>query len=166
MGLAIFPFDAQTLACLETNSPEQRMVDFGTVLVRVLAYDDTTEEYANSLLVVPGTIDTAGTVTFRVTCSPKTGAASKNVGWTFGHRPVNTAEAIDGSYTEKDSGAVSITASTGYQTIMEWTETVSNLGWVAGDVVYFRLSRDPAVANDLTGDCYLIEFNVEVPTTD
>jgi hypothetical protein len=78
---------------------------------------------------------------------------------------VNTGEAIDGSYTEKDSGAKSITATTGYQTIMEWTETVTNLGWVAGDVVYFRLSRDPAVTNNLTGDCYFVRLAVDVPVT-
>ncbi len=160
-----FQFPPQSLFCLETNRPAQASVDLGTIITPVLCYDDTTEEYGNGVLEVPDTLDTAGTVTFRVVCSPKTGAASKNVGWTFGHRPVNTAEAIDGSYTDEDSGAIAITATTGQQTIMEWTETVANLGWVAGDVVYFRLSRDPGVTNDLTGDCYFVRLAVDVPVT-
>lgn len=165
MAIQSFQFSPPALQCLETNRPAQSSVDFGTIISPVLAFDDTAEEYANGVLEVPDTLDTAGTVTFRVVCSPKTGAASKNVGWTFGHRPVNTGEAIDGSYTEEDSGAVSITATTGQQTIMEWTETVSNLGWVAGDIVYFRLSRDPSVTNDLTGDCYFVRLTVDVPVT-
>lgn len=158
-------FDAPDLFCLETNRPAQASVDFGTVISPVLCFDDTTEEYANRHLEVPETIDTAGTVTFRVICAPKTGASSKNVGWTFGHRAAASGEAIDGSYTEEDSGAIAISATTNYQTAMEWTETVSNLGWVAGDVVYFRLSRDPGVTNDLTGDCYFVKLVVDIPVT-
>lgn len=156
-------FNALDLSGVESNIPEQACIDFGTIVSPVLAFDSSTEEYANSALVVPDDIDSAGTVTFRVACSPKTGAASKNVGWTLGHRPVATSEAIDGSYTDEDSGAISITSTTGNQTVMEWTETVSNLGWVAGDTVYFRLSRDTTVANNLAGDCYLVWLQVDVP---
>ncbi len=165
MSFVTKEFGPTEMMCLETNRPAQAAVDFGTVIAPVLAFDSTTEEYANYAFAVPENIDTSGTVTFRVTCSPKTGAASKNVGWTSGNRPVNTGEAIDGSYTEEDSGAKSITATTGQQTIMEWTETVSNLGWVANDIVYGRLSRDTSVANNLSGDCYFVKFEIDIPVT-
>lgn len=165
MSFVTKEFGPADLPPLETNKPAQGTVDFGTVITSVLAFDSTTEEYGNLVLTVPENIDTSGTVTFRVTCSPKTGASSKNVGWTFGHRPVNTGEAIDGSYTEEDSGAISITATTGQQTIMEWTETVTNLGWVANDIVYGRLSRDPSVSNNLSGDCYFVKLEIDIPVT-
>lgn len=165
MSFVTEKFGPADLPCLETNRPAQDAIDFGTVITPVLRYDSTTEEYGNGVLTVPENVDTSGTVTFRVTCSPRTGASSKNVGWTVGHRPVNTGEAIDGSYTEEDSGAIAITATTGQQTIMEWTETVTNLGWVANDIVYFRLSRDTSVANNLSGDCYFVKLEIDIPVT-
>lgn len=165
MATVPIEFNAPDLFCLETARPAQASVDFGTIIQPVLAFDDTTEEYAGRSFEVPATLDTAGTVTFRVHCAPKTGVSSKNVGWTFGHRAVASGEAVDGSYTEEDSGAIAISATTNYQTKMEWTETVSNLGWVAGDVVYFRLSRDPSVTNDLSGDCYFVTLVVDIPVT-
>lgn len=149
---------------LEATAPAWEVVDFGTVVATVASFDDTAEEYLNGKFIVPANIDTAGTVTFEVTCSPKTGAASKNVAWTFGHAARATGESIDASYVDEDSGDKAITATTGQQTIMTWTETVANLGWAAGDVVYFRLSRDPAAGTDLTGDCYLLMFRVLMPT--
>jgi hypothetical protein len=151
------------MAPLETAAPGWEVVDFGTIVATVAAFDDTTEEYQNFKSAIPAEINTAGTVTFEVHCTPKTGAASKNVGWTVGHRAVANGETIDGAYTEEDSGAKAIDATTGDESIHQWTETVSNLGWAAGDTVYFRLSRDPSVADDLTGDCYLLLFRVLIP---
>lgn len=156
-------FAPTSMSPLETAAPAWETVDFGTVVATVASFDDTTEEYLNGKFVVPNDVDTAGTVTLEVTCSPKTGAASKNTGWTFGHVAKADGEAVDGTYTEEDSGAKSITATTGNQSIQQWTETVSNLGWAAGDTVYFRLSRDPSVTDDLTGDLYLLEFRISIP---
>lgn len=163
MAVAQLMFLPSTFSCFETNSPAIGSVDFGTVVAQVLKFDDTTEEYVNAAFEVPQSIDSAGTVTFRATVSPATGAASKNVAMTFGHRAAATGEAVDASYTDEDSGDKAITATTGQQTTFEWTETVSNLTWVAEDIVYFRLSRDPAATNDLTGDMYLLHFTIDIP---
>lgn len=164
MGTAQIQFPAAALELIEASIPAPDMIDFGTILASVLKYDDTTEEYGNKRFEVPSNIDASGTVTFRATVSPVTGAASKNVAMTFGHRPVATAEAIDGAYTDEDSGDKSITATTGQKTQIEWTETVANLGWVAKDIVYFRLSRYSAPTNNLSGDMYLVHFTIDIPT--
>lgn len=163
MANALIDFPPGALLLLETNVPQRDIIDFGTVIAEVLRYDDTTEEYANGRFAVPGEINTGGTVTFRAKVSPATGAASKNVALTFGHAARATGEAIDASYTDEDSGDKAITATTGQATFIEWTETVSNLAWAADDEVFFRLSRYDASTNDLSGDMYLLSFQIEIP---
>jgi hypothetical protein len=156
-------FDAAALQALETNFAPLEQLSGTTVKTMVRAYDDTTEEYANGKFQVPGDINTGGTVTLRAYVMAKTAAASKNVGLTFGHYAANNSEDFDGSYTEEDSGAFAIDATQDDLTEATWTETVSNLGWAANDLVYFRLSRDTGVADDLTGDMYLHSFTIEIP---
>ena len=128
------------------------------------AFDDTTEEYLYDQFQVPNNLDTAGTVTFTAYVMAKTAAASKNVALTFGHRPLGDSEAVDGAYTDEDTGDVAIDATQGDQTKITWTETVANLGWAAGDQLLCRLSRYAAGANNLSGDMYLIGFSVRIPT--
>ena len=157
-------FPPSAMPGLETLSAAPVVVDFGTIISTVLAFDDSQEEFGNGKFEVPAAIDGGGTVTFRAKVSPATGAASKNVALTFGHRPVADTEAIDGAYTDEDSGDKAITATTENFTFIEWTETVSNLGWVAEDEVFFRVSRIDASANDLVGDMYLVDFVIDIPT--
>jgi hypothetical protein len=156
-------FDPAALTALEANAATPGVIDFGTIISPVYKFDDTTEEYINGRLEVPAGIDGSGTVTFRAFVSPATGAASKNVALTLGHRPVATSEAIDGAYTDEDSGDKAITATTGNLTVIEWTETVANLDWVAEDLVFFRFSRPQASANNLVGDMYLVRFTIDIP---
>jgi hypothetical protein len=155
--------DPASFDLLESAVPAQKVVDFGTQIRTVLAFDDTTEEYANFSIECPQNIDSGGTVTFRAHVTAATGAASKNVGLTLGHRPIDDGEAIDGAYTEEDSGAKAIDATTSDLTTIEWTETVSNLGWVAEDFISARLSRDTGVSDDLTGDLYLLGLTIDIP---
>lgn len=163
MGPAIYHWEAKDFDPLETNFAPLETVDFGTVICQLRAFDDTTEEYVNFKFVAPSNIDSSGTVTFRAYVVAKTAAASKNVGLTVGFLPKANGEAIDGTYTDEDSGAVAIDATQDDITIVEWTETVTNLGWVAEDLVLGRLSRDPSVTDDLTGDLYVLQLDIEVP---
>lgn len=160
-----YRFTAQALRCVETNRPEQKSADVGTIIQGVLWFDGTTREYANGLFRVPADVDTAGTVTFRVWCMPRTGAASKNVGWYLEHVGRASGEALDASYTEEASGAASINATTNGLTEVTWTETVANLGWSAGDLVPVRWSRDNSVSNNLSGDAGLVWAQIDVPIT-
>lgn len=160
----IYGFSPAALRCLETDRPEQKTVDVGTVIVPLLWFDSTTREYANGIFRVPADIDTAGTVTFKAYCLPRTGASSKNVGWSFEHAARASGEALDASYASEDSGATSINATTNGLTEVSWTEAVANLGWVAGDLVPFRISRDTGVADNQTSDVGLVHFDLQIPT--
>ena len=132
-----------------------------------VAYNDTTQEYRNGILKVPANIDTGGTVTLRVTGRAATGASSKTVEFDFDHYARADGEASDETtpYTTEASGAKAIDDTTTDLTIITWTETVSNLGWVAGDEVFFRISRDPGSNDILVGDFYGMTFTVLVPLT-
>jgi hypothetical protein len=163
MSKAEIFFDAGSLQALETAFAPLEKLSGTNQRVFVRAFDDTLEEYVNGKFQVPGDIDTSGTVTFRAYVMAKTAAASKNIAMTFGHLALNDSEAYDGTYTEEDSGNKAIDATQGDVTEITWTESVSNLGWAANDMVLFRLSRDPGATDDLTGDMYLFHFAVEIP---
>lgn len=156
-------YDAAAFYTTETNFAPLEKISGGTVKTLVRAFNDTTEEYVNGKFKVPADIKTGSTITFRAYVMAKTAAASKNVGMTFGHAPINNSEDFDPAYTEEDSGDIAIDATQDDVTVMSWTETLANLGWAANDMVEFRLSRDPSVTNDLTGDMYLFMFVVEIP---
>lgn len=156
-------FSAESLQPLETNFAALIKQSGTTVKVFLRAFDDTTEEYVNSKLEVPSDVDASGTVTFRCFVMAATAAASKNIGLTFGHLALSDSEDYDSSYTDEDSGAVEIDATQDDITEVTWTETVANLGWVASDLVIFRLSRDVSVADDLTGDMYMFSLSVSIP---
>jgi len=162
-------FGAADLQALETNFAPLEKLTGANVKTMVRAFDDTTEEYANGKLQVPGDVDTSGTVTFRAYVMAKTAAGTpNNVLLTFGHLALNNSEDFDPAspYTEKDSALIDVSTTAGAQDdVIEatWTETVANLAWAANDMVLFRISRDPAATSDLTGDMYLFSFTVEIP---
>jgi len=165
MPVAEIHFDVANLAVPETNFAPLEKLSGTNVNVFVRSFDDTTEEYVNGKLQVPTDLDTSGTVTFRAYVSAKTAAASRNIALTFGHRALNNSEDWDPAspYTEEDSGDTAIDATQDDVTEVTWTETVTNLGWAANDMVLWRLSRDPGATNDLVGDMYLFNFTVEIP---
>jgi hypothetical protein len=158
-------FAAESMQPLETNFAPLTKLEGTNVNVFVRSFDDTTEEYVNGKIQVPGDVDTSGTVTFRAYVSAATAAASKNIGLTFGHLALNDSEDWDpvSPYTEEDSGATAIDATQDDVTEVTWTESITNLGWAANDLVLFRLSRDTGVTDDLTGDLYLFSLAIEIP---
>lgn len=163
MARAEANFDARGFSLVEANTPAPEVLEGATVKSPVLAFDDTTEEYANLTFQVPHDIDTSGTVTFRAHVLAKTAAADKNVALTFGHRAIADGEDFDGAYTDEDSGDQAIDATQDDVTVIAWTETVANLGWAAGDLIFGRFSRPAAGANNLVGDMYLFLFVIEIP---
>ena len=60
-------------------------------------------------------------------------------------------------------GDIAIDATQDDITEATWTETVTNLGWAAHDIVLCRLSRPSASADNLSGDLNVLGFAVEVP---
>ena len=129
-----------------------------------LVFPDSNDQYAPGSFHVPSSIDTAASVTFRVTLLPKT-AATKNVALRLDHAPRAHGEASDVSaaWTNEDSGDIALDDTQGDLTVATWTETVANLGWAAGDYVPIRLSRKDPTADDLVGDLYVLGFQIETP---
>ena len=156
-------FDANTLYCPASNAAAMRLLQGATVQTFVRAFDDTTEEYVHGKFRLPDDLDTAGTATFRVAVMAKTAAASKNVEHRLSHVALADSEDFDVAYTNEDSGDKAIDATQDDISIHEWTETVSNLGWTAGDLVLFRYSRIAPSSDNLSGDMYLLHLIIKIP---
>ena len=139
-------------------------VDLGTVEINVRTFDPTTEEYMQGTFVVPADMDTTGTITFEVQGWATTVHASNNlVAFRFGHRAIADSEAIDGTYTNEDSGDLTTDAVQDDLDIFTWTETRANLGWVAGDMILYRFSRIDASATELASDYRVYNFFIRIP---
>jgi hypothetical protein len=137
--------------------------DFGSVEINVRAFDTSTTEYMQGFFKVPTNLGT-GNVTFRIIGSASTAAASKNVKFTFDFLQVAAGAAMTGAYGGAevwDDQAISGTQD--YQDIISNTETVANLGWVAGRMVYYRLYRSTATTNNLASDYHVIGFYIDIP---
>lgn len=163
MGFAPAQFDALSLDRVRANRPEPEFVSGTHVEDAVLAFDDSTEEFADGRFSTPTDLRPTGTVTFRAHVRAKTGAASKNVAMSLYHVAVADGEAWDAAMTEEASGDQAIDASAANETVIEWTETVSNLGWQPNEIIAFKLSRQAASADNLSGDMYLRLFVIDLP---
>lgn len=156
------------LAGMEVNTTTEfapiEYIDLGTIEGLVRAFDDTTQEYCQDTFSVPGDIDTSGTVTFEIYGKRASGTSAANIYLDFDHRAVADSEAWDGSYTTESSGAQAVDTTAGDIDRITWTETVTNLGWTANELVEFRLSRDSADAGDtLSGDYYIRNLRILIP---
>ncbi len=160
----LLPFTVAAMQAVESNFAPVETVAGANRTKRTCAFDDTTEEYRNGKFVVPATINGAGVVTFRAYVWSKTAAASRNVALRIGHHDFGESEGWDVAYVNEDIDDQAIDATQDDISIIEWTETVSNLGWAAEDLVGFRISRIVATTTDLVGDMYWDFFAIEIPT--
>ena len=158
-------FAAEALQPLETSFAPLEKFSGTNIKTFVRAFDDTTEEFANGKLVVPGDVSTTGadTVTFRIYAMAEEAEASKNVKFTFGHLAVNDSEDFDQAYSDKSWDDQSIDSTQDDVTEFVLTETLTNLGWVANDLVFFRLSREAATTTNLEDDLYVFSICIEIP---
>lgn len=120
------------------------------VIAKTRAFDYATIEYCNSAYYVPSDIDTSGTVTFYVYWQARTAPASdENVVWQVEHAAVADAEDIDSAtFTAEVATAAATSTVQNQMNYTTWTETVTNLGWVAADTVFLKWSRKSTDAND------------------
>jgi len=131
---------------------------------RVYKFDDTTEEFIESDLVVPDDIIAAGTVTIEVRGYALTAASSKYVQWKLYHSAKTAGEVWDAAYATKTSGDKACDASQDEKDLHQFTETVANLGWVVGDEVRLKLSRIAPSGTNLTGDYCVTHVRIKIPT--
>jgi hypothetical protein len=139
--------------------------DFTNVEILTRAFDTTTTEYMQGQFRVPDELGAgASSVTFEIVGSASTAAASKNVKFTFDFVEVADGGLMTGAY----GGAIAwddqaISATQDDQDIISNTETITNLAWTAGNMIYYRLYRSTATTNNLATDYDVISFNIIVP---
>lgn len=136
--------------------------------INTLAYDDAYGEIAViPSITIPSDLNNAGTITFRLIGWPKTAAADKVIQMRVLDLQLasGTGDVDTTMSTAKDSGNLTIDSTQDRPVIYSWTETVSNLGWVAGRRLSLGLSRvAPASGTNLTGDFLVEVFEIEFPT--
>jgi hypothetical protein len=138
---------------------------FGSLEMNVRSFDDTGPEYMQGLFRVPDDLGAGSEeVTFEIVGSAATAAASKNVKFTFDFLEVADSGLMTGAYGSAevwDDQPVSATSND--QDIISNTETITNLGWTAGNYVYYRVYRSAATTNNLVGDYDVIGFYILIP---
>jgi len=131
---------------------------------RVYKFDDTTEEFIVNDLVVPDDILATGTVTIEVRGYALTAVADKYVQWRLYHSAIAAGESWDAAFVTKSSGDKACNSTQDYKDVHQFTETVANLGWVAGDEVRLKLSRIAPSGANLSGDYCVTHVRIKIPT--
>lgn len=127
-------------------------------------FDDSTEEFILADILMPTDLDVSGTVTFICYGYAVTWVTGKNIEWKLYHSAKNDDEDLDAAYASKESGDKALNLSgQDFLDAIEFTETVANLGWAAGDKIRIKLSRIDASADDLAGDYALTNFRAKCP---
>ena len=133
----------------------------GTILRQL--FIQGTETFVQGVFKIPNDISPTATVTFKAIGYLVTADSGKNVKLSFSHSAKNTAESWDGAYTAVNSADTATKTVQDQLDYVTWTETVTNLGWSANDVVRFKLSRVAAGSNDSAQSWGLVIFSVTIP---
>lgn len=131
------------------------------------AFNDTTEEFIvlQPAFRIPANIDSGGTVYFKAEGFAKV-ADGNELQLRFSHSAKAKGEDWDVAYSTKDSGDYVTDAQQDELDEVEWDETVSNLGWTAGDLLRIMLSRIAITdGTKVSGDWYGVNFFIRIPVT-
>lgn len=161
-GDVVFDFPARLFDWPSAN-PAPLDTDTGTNgQIKRLDFDKTTEEYVLGILKLPADIASFAKAYFEVEGYAVT-ADGNEVQFAFNHSAKNTGESWDGAFTEVLSGDVATSADQDEYDYISWNETISNLGWSAGDVVRFKLSRHAIVGGTtVNGDYGVVHFRIRL----
>jgi hypothetical protein len=155
---ALLPIEHATNSIPPTIKEEGANVD-----LLVLAFDDAADECRGGTFTVPSEVDTSGSVEFRVVWYSPT-ATTGDIVWDFRHIGRTEGDAWDAALTTETSSADTTQGTIDLVTTTVWTETISNAGWAADDLIEFEVCRDADNGSDtLAGDAYMISFAVVVP---
>lgn len=155
--IPLFDFKAPQLEPNETNSASFETLSGVNIKQRVGAFNDTTQEYLNGSFTIRPDI-TATTLVLSAYVMAKIAVASKNVALDFDWYLAGTGEDFDGALTTVSSGDKAIDGTQDNITIVQWNVTWSTLSAADLDLVFFRLSRKAASADNLADDMYLFRF--------
>jgi hypothetical protein len=116
-------------------------------------------EYAGARFKVPGDLDPAGTVGWRVFWEPRVAPlASASVVWDVDHLALGAGELRDSAFSNLSLGTSATGTTSGTIAVATGSTTVAALGWLAHEMVHLRLSRDAADPAD--------DFDDATPTTE
>jgi len=133
-------------------------------------FDDTTNESVEGQFKVPSDISATGsdTVTFKLYGYAKTAAAGNVVFVTRSSHAAHDAD-IDAAWVNSSSGTKAVINTQDDLVVITWTDTITNLGWIASDLCRFILLRDPAGTytgtDSLVGDYGVVFFEIDIPRT-
>lgn len=133
----------------------------------VNAFDDSTEEFVllEPAFRVPANLNVAGTAYFKAKGFAKV-ADGNEVQLRFSHSIAAKGDNWDSPYATEDSGDYVTDSDQDELDEVEWDETVSNLGWAAGDLLRIMLSRIAIVGGTtVSGDYYIANFYLQIPVT-
>ena len=160
-------WEAGKFAYPDTNPAPLNTRDITHGTVKEQLHDDTTTEGVQGTFRVPSDIKTDGLVNFKVFCSPVTAAAGRNVGYVFQHSACSDGVDVDQAFVSVQSGDKAVSASQDALSSIVWSESVANLGWSAGDMCRFVLSRySSGITNNLSGDLGTWFFEVDIERTE
>ena len=169
MAAAELIFPVHCLDAVETDSAPLVEVALTNNTRLSVAFDDAvgTLKYRNGKFTVPSDIDGSGTVTFRAWVAAATADSAKEFRLAVDLLPLGDSDGMDTAYSgTEDSGDVACDTTQDDLMLVEWTETVTNLGWSANDMVMFRISRIGILSGtELVGDLYWDLFSIEIPLT-
>lgn len=145
---SLLVLDADAFVGPSSNAPERGVVQDRSYM----RFDDSTQEITYSK-AVPMPAAYAGTGTLKVRIQGAMASATGgNIQWTVAVEALTSADAVDtdnaSSFdTTNNSGATAVPGTAGY--VFDTIVTLTNKDSVAaGDMVRFKLARDPASAND------------------
>jgi len=134
----------------------------------VHSFDYNTTEFLRHEFVVPADIDAAGTVNFVVLWMPRVNPASaENVVFEIESVAIAAGELWDTALASKMTFTSAADTTLNEITSGAGSATVADLGWVAGDTVVLRFSRDSDNVNDTldsraTTDDDALVFGLEI----
>lgn len=130
-------------------------------------FDDTTEEFIllEPAFELPDNLDAAGTVYFSLIGYAKT-ADGNEVRFRISLSAKAEGESWDAAYSTLDSADKVTDAQQDEIDLIEWNETVVNLGLAAKDLLRLMLSRI-AIADGVkvTGDYGFLNLKIRIPVT-
>ncbi len=124
-------------------------------------FDSSTDEFVEGQFQLPASLTGYTTINLEAYVYHKTAKTDKTVQMVFSHSAKNTTESWDDTYTDETSAAETVRDAADELYMLDWTETIANAGWAAGDQVRFKLWRDVS-GDDLDEDACLTHFRVRL----
>lgn len=165
-GKQTIPLPAGAWQPNTTNGPATYAARLATngIMVRGLAFDQTTSENAQIQLVLPKQWD-EGTVTFRVKWFAAAGTAAQGVVWALRAMARSDSEAMDNALGTAVNVTDAYVAANSLQVTAESTAVTIGSTPAEGDMVFFEIARLPADASDtLAADAILMSVELFITT--